>query len=145
MVQAAKKAKRATNDTERKGYQAFLFMEANSLLHQMGHTFITYLSGGGANGPPITTATEAWDPSPIAGVVGYTLEALLFGGTIEYWVDLDHGTSFDEVRSHIVTAAQGRPLRSKLMHTPVRRALPDRYNQPLENFAGDNREDYQLR
>ena len=107
MVQAAKKAKRATNDTERKSYQAFLFREGNSLLHQMGHTFVTYLSRGGANGPPITTATEAWDPSPNARVVGYTLEALIFGGTIEYWVDPDHGTSFDEVRSHLVATVQG--------------------------------------
>lgn len=104
MVKAAKKAKRATTDAERNKCQAFLFREANSLLHEIGHVFITYLSRGqeSAGTPTTMKARIAWEKNPNEGEAGRKLEFLVSGGTMEYWVDPDTGTRPDEVCSHMV-------------------------------------------
>ena len=110
MVKAAKKAKRATNDAERKNHQAFLFMEANSLLHEIGHVFITYLSRGRQNTPATMKAQMSWEKYPNEGEAGRKLEDIIFGGTIDYVVDPDTGTRFDEVCSHMFTLVRGQSV-----------------------------------
>lgn len=40
----------------------------------------------------------AWDKNPNEGEAGCKLEDIFFGGTMEYWVDPDTGTSFGLAR-----------------------------------------------
>ncbi len=145
MVKAARQAKQATNNTAREHYEAFLFKHANTLLHEIGHVFITYLSKGGQLTPPTIIAQTSYKSNPDKGEAGRKLEALVFGGTIEYWEYPDAETRDDAVSSLMVAPVQGNLLESKLMHTPVRRALPVWYDLPLEDSAGDNQENCQLR
>ena len=103
------KAKHAKTHADKKkhqdNHQAFLFMGANSLLHELAHLFITYLSKGqaGCGTPATMKARVTHDPYPNKGEAGRKLEALLFGGTMEYTVDPDKKTiRDDEVCPHIV-------------------------------------------
>lgn len=110
MVTAATKAKQATKDTEREHHEAFLFKHANTLLHEIGHIFITYLSKGGHNTPPTMTAQVYYDPKPEKGEAGRKLEALVFGGTMEFWEYPDAETRYDAVCSLGVTPVQGQSV-----------------------------------
>lgn len=113
MVRAAKKAKQATNDTEEKiVHDNFLFTGANTLIHEIGHMFITYLSGGGEDGntPTAMKPRADFDQSPNKGEAGRKLEALIFGGVIENWEDPDPGHEKREVCSQAVASVQGQSV-----------------------------------
>ena len=61
--------------------------------------FITYLSRGRPKERTPTTmkARLDFDKYPNKGEAGRRLEALIFGGTMDYLVDPDTGTGWDEV------------------------------------------------
>ena len=117
MALAREKAKKTTDVTERENYEAFLFREVNCLLHEIAHVFITYLSKGR---PELATPTEMkgdlmYDKEPNKGEAGRKLEALAFGGTMEYMVDPDTGAGAEpeggkprKVSSHIIALVRGR-------------------------------------
>lgn len=120
-------------------------MKANTLLREITHIFITYLSkdqGGQNTQVAVKAPIASFDKHPKKGEAGYKLEKEVFGGTMNYMMDPDTGTKIDEVCSHMVSRVSRHPLGSKLMHTPVRRALPLLCEQPMEDSAGDNQEDY---
>lgn len=114
MVRAAIKEKNATSPAERKkhheNYQAFLFLYANSLLHEIGHLFITYLSRGqqSCHTPTNMKVPTIFDKHPEIGEAGRKLEALVFGGTMEYMVDPDKNFDWYDVCSHIIALVQGQ-------------------------------------
>ena len=49
-----------------------------------------------------------FEKDPKKGEAGRKLEALVFGGTMDYMIDPDKGTGMYEVCSHIVALVQGQ-------------------------------------
>lgn len=80
---------RNNGSAEGNDYPDFLFQTACTLVHEMGHVFITYLSRGRAMTPPETRAhlvgsSEApMDEAPAEA--GLTLESWIFGSRM-IWV-----------------------------------------------------------
>ena len=112
MVKAAKKAKQATDDTEREHHEAFLLKHAKTLLHELGHIFVTYLSRGrqGCSTPPTTNAPTYLEPWPGRGEAGRRLEYYVFGGTLAFLEYPIGETRKDAVCSLIVAPAQGQSV-----------------------------------
>ncbi|KAF6235157.1 hypothetical protein HO173_006786 [Letharia columbiana] len=76
-------------------FQAFLFMTANTLLHELGHVFVTYLTKGQSASPPqVNAVTEGVQGGE--GEAGLALESLIFGGTIAYFQEPVSGTPDDQ-------------------------------------------------
>lgn len=102
MVRAARKEKKASNAAERKkhheNHRNFLFLHANSLFHEIGHLFIAYLSKDQESCATPTTMKGPliFEKNPEKGEAGRKLEALVFGGTMEYMVDPDKKTIMDD-------------------------------------------------
>lgn len=62
-------------------FRAFLFTLAKSMLHELGHMFITFLGLGETHTPP-SMNMEVEGDSPTVGEAGRHLETLVFGGAM---------------------------------------------------------------
>ena len=90
MVSAARRAstkKTATNELQ---YHQFLFIYSSAMLHELAHTYITYLGLGRSRTPDEINEGE------LKGVIsgdeaeaGGWLEKLLFGGVVNAYRDPD--------------------------------------------------------
>lgn len=81
MCEAAKKAKKSndSNSKESKRYRSFVFLHALTIMHELAHVFVTYLSRGGTDTPP---ELDADDITNAMGESGAFLEQLIFGGVV---------------------------------------------------------------
>lgn len=86
-------------------FQAHLFMIINTLVHEIGHVFITYLTEGREETTPPNINALAQDVPGDNGEAGLALECLIFGGTINYFRDPIGGNSDDQVCSQVPTVA----------------------------------------
>ena len=95
-------------------YRAFLFMFANTILHEIGHIFLTFLTGGTKNTPPFMKNKGKGDIGPpvdkTRGESGHQLEQLVFGGTMSYPRDPFSGTPDKWVCSDMVALVLGQPF-----------------------------------
>ncbi len=93
-------------------FRVFLFLTVNTLLHELGHVFFTYLTKGQKPTPPDIKAPNTLmvkDPSEIdnpssdmiidEGEAGRALEHEIFEGTINYFHEPGRGTPDDQVCS----------------------------------------------
>lgn len=72
-------------------------MTADTLLHEMAHVFITYLSKGQSLTPHQVNTLPTTEEET-EGEAGRALEVLMFGGTINYFHEPITGTPDDQVR-----------------------------------------------
>ena len=95
MVEAATRAHRTNDlcDHENRRFRTFLFMFANVLLHEIGHVLVTFLTKGKTGTPQHVRPQLAGYSMPGTGEAGRSLETILFGGTQEYYRDLDDDDS----------------------------------------------------
>ena len=94
MVEAqARRANKGPNDPDTRDFWHFVFMFTNTILHEISHVYITFLSKGARdadtpihmNAPVLAQAEES------VGEAGRWLERKLFQGTIHYYRDPDPG------------------------------------------------------
>lgn len=100
-------------------YDAFLFMFANTLLHELAHVLTTYLTEGKELTPPDAAPDVPRELAPpdvplpdkieSAGEAGFSLEDFAFGGVMYYMHDPDRETLENRVCSY-VTVVQGQSL-----------------------------------
>lgn len=81
MCEAAKKAEKSNdpNSKESKRYRTFVFLYATTIIHELAHVFVTYLSRGGTITPPEVNAGDAKNTE---GESGSYLEEQVFGGVV---------------------------------------------------------------
>lgn len=79
------KADHDTNSKEHQRYRRFMYNIAIVMVHEIGHIFITLLTGGESNTPP----SEPGDEGFVHGEAGRDLETILFGGHHRYTRNLD--------------------------------------------------------
>lgn len=75
------------NDYENKRFRTFIFMFANTFLHEIGHVLVTFLTKGRTWTPPRITAQVGGYSGDFHGEAGRNLETIIFGGTMEYYLD----------------------------------------------------------
>ena len=100
MVAAMTRAEQTNdpNDHEHKRFRSFKFVFANTLLHEIGHVFVTFLTKGRTATPSHLQADVAGYSGEHEGEAGRNLETIIFGGTIEYY--RDHADDDSQVLSH---------------------------------------------
>ena len=88
MVKAFDKAAQTNDplDTNKQHFQAFVFMFAHVLLHELGHMLVTFLTRGEAVTPPRIRAQVSGYSGKYKGEAGRNLELILFGGNLEYYI-----------------------------------------------------------
>ena len=89
MVAAATRAAQTNDpsDDENKRFRTFIFMFANTFLHEIAHILVTFLTKGRTGTPPRITAQVGGYSGDLRGEAGRNLEIIIFGGTIEYNLD----------------------------------------------------------
>ena len=97
MADAYERAVDEDSEDSKHRFRAFLFMTADTLLHEMAHVFITYLSKGQSLTPRQVNTLPTTEEE-IEGEAGRALEGLMFGGTINYFHEPITGTPEDQVR-----------------------------------------------
>ena len=100
---------KAVDEDSTHRFRAFLFMTANTLLHEMAHVFITYLSKGQSL-TPRQVNTLPTTKEETEGEAGRALEVLMFGGTINYFHEPITGTPDDQVRLKYLPLSKARNL-----------------------------------
>jgi hypothetical protein len=71
-------------------FKNFLVMFACGLVHETAHIVITWLSNGREDTPPSIGVAGYNNRGNNRGEAGRRLELELFGGTLEYYRDLNH-------------------------------------------------------
>lgn len=94
---------------EMREYEAFLFMFANTLLHEIAHVLTTYLTRGKLDTPANMPSEVSISPEA-AGEAGFDIEYSVFGGVMYYQHDPDHVTPNDTVCSYMVALVRGQPF-----------------------------------
>ena len=117
LSQTAKESKGGSKDTDRERYHDWLFQISNSLLHEIAHVFVTYLSKGEQNTP---TYQRLWKPNPTPGEAGHALEVMIFGGPLEYRADPDTVTRVEDVCLPALPLFHGLCIGSELIRKPGR-------------------------
>lgn len=86
MCEAAKKAEESNdpNSKASKRYWGFVFLHATTIMHELAHVFVTYLSRDGTDTPPELNAGGIIDAM---GESGAYLEQLVFGGVVVHTRD----------------------------------------------------------
>ncbi|CAD6575623.1 MAG: hypothetical protein ASARMPREDX12_007396 [Alectoria sarmentosa] len=89
MVAAATRAHRTNDpsDNENKRFRTFIFLFANTFLHEIGHTLVTFLTKGRTSTPRHIRATIRGYSADGRGEAGRNLEEIIFGGTMEFYRD----------------------------------------------------------
>ena len=107
MVAAATRAHRTNDpsDNENKRFRTFIFLFANTFLHEIGHTLVTFLTKGRTSTPRHIRATIRGYSADGRGEAGRNLEEIIFGGTMEFYRDRADDDS------------QVRPCRCSLLST----------------------------
>lgn len=98
MVAAATRAGQTydPSDDENRRFRTFIFLFANAFLHEIGHTLVTFLTKGRTGTPPHIKAQVRGYSGEFHGEAGRNLETIIFGGTLEYY--LDHADDYSQVR-----------------------------------------------
>ena len=137
---------------EMREYDAFLFMFANTLLHEIAHVLTTCLTGGKELTPPDVpdVPVELAPPNvPLpdeietAGEAGSSIEHSAFGGIMYYMHDPDHVTPMDTVCPSSSLRSKASRLKSMLMYTAVRHGLRKEGRRLSSSQAGHDYEDCQ--
>ena len=97
----------ASADTDRnsenhKRYRRFVYTTAMSLVHEVGHIFITYLTGGESGTPP----SEPGGGGLIHGEGGRDLEQILFGGVHTCMRNVNDNMGDDQVCSYMCSSTE---------------------------------------
>ena len=102
MVAAATRASpRDHKHYDNEQYRTFTFLFANTLLHEIGHLLVTFLTKGRARTPVRMGAlTKGYSQCSERGEAGRNLETIIFGGTMEYCHDYTHDDSQVSPQSH---------------------------------------------
>lgn len=83
MLAAADKAKNSKSSDDRSDLTLYLFFFATTVLHEIGHLFVTYLSQGKEDTPINVGPRDAFpEGEEERGEAGYNLEHRLFGGKL---------------------------------------------------------------
>ena len=99
------------DDLTNRDYKGFQFLFAISILHELAHVFITYLTEGKKHTPRKQKVYDKTADGPnTQGESGCMLEQLVFGGLITNFRDPIVGSPDDSVRSNIVALVQGQVL-----------------------------------
>lgn len=105
---------------ERKRFRVFLFIFAKSILHELGHMFVTFL-GRGSTGTPLGMNVQLVDrPQSTEGEAGRYLENLVFGGFVSVLRNPAEGDN--QVCSYLPALIES--LACELIHFLGRRMLP---------------------
>ena len=67
---------------EQQRFRAFLFSFATSLMHELGHVFVTFLGSGKKGSPPPVYAQASDRSEGTKGEAGAYLENKVFGGVV---------------------------------------------------------------
>ncbi|RDW81605.1 uncharacterized protein DSM5745_05162 [Aspergillus mulundensis] len=87
-LNAAKFAAMLRSAHNRQAYMEWQFMFATVIVHEVGgHMLTTYLGNGGSDTPP-AFAVPGYQDGQRAGEAGRFLETQLFGGALEWFVDV---------------------------------------------------------
>lgn len=87
MVLAANRA-HLTNDQQSdasKQFRTFIFMFANTFLHETGHILLTFLAKGRSKTPTRMNVQNPNYSTSDRGESGRNFETIMFGGTLEYF------------------------------------------------------------
>ena len=93
MVEATTRARGTMNrsDYDNKQLRTFNFIFANAIFHELCHLFLTFLTKGRILTPPQFNARVKGYVEEGRGEAGRYMETMLFGGTLEYYRDRNHG------------------------------------------------------
>ena len=93
MVEAATRASHTMNrnDYDNKQLRTFNFILANAIFHELCHLFSTFLTKGRILTPPHLNAQIKGYVEEHRGEAGRYMETTLFGGTLEFSRDVNHG------------------------------------------------------
>ncbi|CAF9939239.1 hypothetical protein IMSHALPRED_001266 [Imshaugia aleurites] len=125
-----------------KCFRTFLFIFANTFLHEIAHIFVTYLDKGRSNTPPRIRAEVGGYSREDMGEAGRHLETTLFGGTLEYY--RDHAMDDNQPGvPHILTKHGARRISqvsiddtvSYQFHSPYRLEGPLVNNQTMQSLG----------
>ena len=117
-----------SGSAEMREYEAFLFMFANTLLHETAHVLTTYLTRGKLDTPENVPSQVSISPEA-AGEAGFKIEYFVFGGMMYYQYDPDHVTPNDTVCSYMVPWSEASPLKPMLIFTLERNGLCTKVRQ----------------
>lgn len=121
MVAAATRAGQTydPSDDENRRYRTFIFLFANAFLHEIGHTLVTFLTKGRTGTPPHIKAQVRGYSGEFHGEAGRNLETIIFGGTLEYY--LDHADDYSQPGvPHILTSSGARRISQESIDDTVR-------------------------
>lgn len=123
MVAAATRAHQTNDpsDNENKRFRTFIFLFANTFLHEIGHTLVTFLTKGQACTPRHIRATTRGYSGEDRGEAGRNLETVIFGGTMEYYRDRADDDSQVCPRHCALINATDQSMTYKLTYTLARR------------------------
>ena len=83
MLAAADKAKNSESSDDRSDLTLYLFFFATTILHEIGHVFVTYLSEGKEDTPiDVGTRDISTEGEEERGEAGFNLEHRIFGGRL---------------------------------------------------------------
>ncbi|CAF9925879.1 hypothetical protein IMSHALPRED_006810 [Imshaugia aleurites] len=108
-------------------------MKANTLLREITHIFITYLSkdqGGQNTQVAVKAPIASFDKHPKKGEAGYKLEKEVFGGTMNYMMDPDTGTKIDECGVPYLFYANSR---WRILPETIKRTINRDFKFPYEH------------
>ena len=97
-------------------YRDFKFLFATTILHELSHIFLTYLTKGNELTPPSMRAFATTTAPTRAGESGHLMEQLVFGGQISFFRDHVVGSLDTSVCSSIAPWVYSQFLRSKLTY-----------------------------
>ena len=106
------------NSENHKRYRRFVYNTAMSLVHEVGHIFITYLTGGESGTPP----SEPSGAGLLYGEGGRDLEHDLFGGVHSCMRNLGDNMGDDQVCSYMCSSTER--IACELTDALVWRPLP---------------------
>ena len=79
------------NDYDNKQLRTFNFIFANAIFHELCHLFSTFLTQGRILTPSQFKAQVKGYVKEDKGEAGQYMETIIFGGTLEYLRDRNHG------------------------------------------------------
>ena len=120
--------KHFTDENSRHLFRASLFKTITILLHEIGHVFVTYLSKGQELSPRQINAPIGSVPVEIgeknSGEAGFTLEYLVFDGTVTFFHEASSKTPVDQACFKQLLWSKVMLLAYMLIYTLVRHGLP---------------------
>lgn len=137
MCITAKKAKETNNpkSQESEQYRNFIFFFATTLVHELAHLFVTFLSLGDSNTPPELVPKLSGIHKRDYAESGNYLEELLFGGSVVFQYDND----YDQHQVCLCMHGLMEDFECKLTHVLARFTSPSRRERSWSDLAAGSR------